>query len=193
MSSLTDEDVSEVAGELMGHFFRAGIWLGFLPHELDRLEIDAMRQGGSAWQVNMQLLQRWRERTDTECERAELARVLKRLGKGRLAVRVDASVKEWKVQSVLDTSRESLSARELEEVSREGRVCEVRRQLAVHLRVDEAHVRNIESASEEESVKAFRCLWAWREAEEDASKASLADALRKVELGRLASKIWKPP
>ena len=190
MGELTDDELGKVANEIADHFFRAGLLLGLAPSEIDRLEIDARRQGSNAWQTNMQLLQKWRERTRTESERLELAKALKKLGKGRLAARIDSTAKEWEPQSVLDPSEDSLSALELEEISREGRVSEHWNQLAVYLSVDDSRVRDIQSRGEEPSVMAFRCLWAWREAGRNVSKADLADALRKVSLGRLASRIY---
>lgn len=186
---VTDEELGVVAGEISNLFFRAGLLLGLQPHELERLEIEARRQGLGAWQVNMQLLQLWKERSTEESERLELAKVLKRLGKGRLAMKLDSSVKNWEEVSVIDPTKESLSVRELEEVSRG--VCECWRRLAVYLNVPDTRARYFDSmTSEEVSVKAFRCLWAWRETGENVSKASLADALRKVNKGRLASQIW---
>ena len=191
MEELTSAELGQVSSEIADRFFRAGLLLGLAPSELDRLEIDATRQGCNAWQKNMQLLQTWRERTSAGSERLELAKVLKRLGKGRLAVKMQPSVREWEPQSVLDPAKDSLSALELEEISREGRVTECWNQLAVHLNVADSRVREIESRiGEEPSVKAFRCVWAWREAGENVSKASLAEALRKVNLGRLASRIY---
>ena len=186
---LTDQELAEVSDEITDHFFRAGLLLGLAPSEIDRLQIDAAGQGSNAWQKNMQLLQKWREGTTVESERFELAKVLKRLGKGRLAARIAPSVAEWEVQSALDPSQDSLSVLELEEVSREGRVCECWMQLAVYLDVEDRRVRAIQCTSEEPSAKAFRCLWAWREAGVNVSKTTLADALRKVNLGRLASRI----
>ena len=185
---VTDEELGVVAGEISNLFFRAGLLLGLQPHELERLEIEARRQGLGAWQVNMQLLQLWKERSTEESERLELAKVLKRLGKGRLAMKLDSSVKNWEEVSVIDPTKESLSVRELEEVSRG--VYECWRCLAVYLNVPDTRARYFDSTSEEVSVKAFRCLWAWRETGENVSKASLADALRKVNKGRLASQIW---
>ena len=184
-----DEELWVVAGQIAGQLFRAGLQLGLDPSELDRLEIDATRQCCSAQQAAMQLLQRWRDRTTAESERSDLAKVLKRLGKGRLAAKMEPSVRQWEAQSALDPSKDSLSVLELEEVSREGRVWECWRQLAVYLSVDEGRVRVIESKNEDTSVKAFRCLWAWREATDNASRATLADALKKVNLGRLAYRI----
>ena len=191
MEELTSEEFGQVSSEIADHFFRAGLLLGLAPGELDRLEIDATRQGCNAWQTNMQLLQKWRERTTAGSgERLELAIMLKRLGKARLAVKIEPSVRDWEAQTVVDPSKESLSVAELEEISRESRVSETWKQLAVHLNVADSRVREIESrASEEPSVRAFRCLWAWREAGENVNKASLADALRKVNLSRLASRI----
>ena len=46
--------------------------------------------GQSLWQMNMQVLRRWRENTSPESERLQLAQVLKRLGLGRFASTVDA-------------------------------------------------------------------------------------------------------
>ena len=185
---LVDAELSEIANEICSLFFRAGLLLGLQPYELDRLEVDARRQGLTVWQMNMQLLYRWKENSNTQSERPELARVLKKLGKGRLAASIDPSVRDWEPSSVMDCSNESLSAQELEEISRG--VGECWRRLAVHLNVQDTRVQAIEAASEDISVKAFRCLWAWREAGENVSKASLADALQKVQKGRLASKIW---
>lgn len=186
-AAVSDEELGEVASEISNQSFRAGLLLGLQPHELDRLQVEAAYQGLKAWQMNMQLLQLWRERTTAETERMELAKVLKRLGKGRLAVRLDPSVKHWEETSAIDSSKDSLSVAELEEVSRG--VWEVWRRLAVYLEVPDGQVQSIDSSNEEISVKAFRCLWAWREAGESASKAKLADALRKVQKGRLASRL----
>lgn len=186
-AALTDEELGEVANEMGNQFFRAGLLLGLKPHELDRLGVDAAGQGLKAWQMNMQLLQLWKERTTAETERMELAKVLKRLCRGRLAVRLDSSVKHWEETSVIDPSNESLSVAELEEVSRG--VWDCWRRLAVHLKVPDGQVQSIDSSNEEISVKAFRCLWAWRETAESGSKADLADALRKVKKGRLASQL----
>lgn len=183
-AALSDEELGEVANEMGNQYFRAGLLLGLQPHKLDSL---AASQGLNTWQMNMQLLQLWKERTAAETERIELAKVLKRLGKGRLAVRIDSSVKHWEETSVIDPSNDSLSVAELEEVSRG--VWDCWRRLAVHLKVPDSQVQSIESSNEEITVKAFRCLWAWREATESVSKADLADALRKVQKGRLASQL----
>ena len=190
MEPLTDQELGEVAGEIVGQFFRAGILLGLQPHELDRIEVDGERQGLNSWQINMQLFQRWREQTAAEAERNELAKMLKILGKGRLAVKLDGSVREWQASFVFDPSVESLSAKELDEVSRE--ICDCWRRLAIRLDIDQTRVKHIQSRNEELSVKAFRCLWAWREAGENVSKATLADALRKENKNRLASRICPP-
>ena len=136
----------------------------------------------------MQLFQRWGEQTAAGSERNEL-KMLK-IGKGRLAVKIDGSAREWQVSSVFDPSVESLSAKELEEVSRE--ICDCWRRLAIRLDIDQTRVKHIQSRNEELSVKAFRCLWAWSEAGENVSKATLADALRKENKNRLASRIWPP-
>ena len=189
MEPPTDQELGEVAGEIVGQFFRAGILLGLQLHELDRLEVDGGRQGLNSWQINMQLFQRWREQTAAGSERNEL-KMLKILGKGRLAVKIDGSVREWQASSVFDPSVESLSAKELEEVSCE--ICDCWRRLAIRLDIDQTRVKHIQSRNEELSVKAFRCLWAWSEAGENVSKATLADALRKENKNRLASRIWPP-
>lgn len=186
---LEDAELSEVANEISSTFFRAGLLLGLQPYELDRLEVDTRRQGLTAWQINMKLLQRWKEKVSDHSERSELARAMKKLGKGRLAVSLDPSVRDWAPQSVLDSSKEALSTLELEEISRDPGVCECWRRLAVHLKVEDARVSTIDAANEDVSTKAFRCFWAWSEAGKDVSKASLAGALRKVEKGRLASKL----
>ena len=190
---LAESELADIADEISSLFFRAGLLLGLQPHELDRLDVDARRQGLNSWQMNMQLLQRWRSRTSAESERCELAKVLKKLDKGRLARKLDPSVRHLEAKSVIDPSNEALSAQELEEVSRDRRVCECWRRLAVYLEVDGARVQAIDSASDEVSLKVFRCLWAWRETGRNVSKASLADALRKVEKGRLASRIRPVP
>lgn len=187
---MADAELSEVAHEICSLFFRAGLLLGMQPYELDRLEDDARRQGLSAWHMNMQLLRRWKERTNARSERSELARMLKKLHKGRLAAFVDPSVRDWEPKSVIDCSNESLSAQELEEISRDPGVCECWRRLAVYLEVDDTRVQAIDATREDVAVKAFRCLWAWREAGNNVSKANLAVALKKVQKGRLASKIW---
>lgn len=184
---LSDEELGDVAGEISNLSFRAGLLLGLQPHELDRLEVDAAHQTLKAWQMNMQLLHLWKERTSAESERVELAKVLKRLGKGKLAVRLDSSVKYWEETSAIDPSKDSLSVAELEEVSRG--VWDCWKRLAVYLRVPDPVVQSIESSNEEVSVKAFRCLWAWREAGMSVSKTNLADALGKVKKGRLASQL----
>ena len=186
--SLTDEELGDVASEMGNLFFRAGLLLGLQPHQLERLEVDARQQGLTAWQMNMQLLQAWKERTSAAVERSELAKVLKRLSKGRLALQLDSSVKYFEAKSVIDASKESLSVLELEEVSRE--VCECWRILAVHLRLSHTRVLSIEAANEEISVKAFRCLWAWSEAGVDVSKASLARVLIQLNKSRLAHRSW---
>ena len=185
---LTDEELGDVASELGNLYFRAGLLLGLQPHQLERLEVDARQQGLTVWQMNMQVLQAWKERTSAALERSELAKVLKKLNKGRLALQLDSSVTNFEEKSVIDASNESLSVLELEEVSRG--VCECWRLLAVHLRLPDTRVRTTDVAPEEISVKAFRCLWAWREAGVDVSKASLARALIQVNKSRLAHQIW---
>lgn len=192
MHQIEDEELLEVAQEMAGQSFRAGLLLGLLPNEIDELEINARATGCSDWQINMQILQKWRERTTSAAneERLELAKVLKRLGKGRLAAKMEPSVREWEPQSALDPSQDTLSVLELEEVSREGRISETWIRLAVYLDVDEGRVRTIRGRDEEPSMQAFRCLWAWREAGRNFNKATLADALVKVSLGRLASKLY---
>ena len=189
-STLSDEELSAVASEVGDQYFRAGLLLGMQPHKLDRLQAEATRQAQTTWQLNMQLLQLWKERTSAECERLELAKVLKRLGKGRVAVTIDASVRDWDVTSAIDPTGGSLTAQELEEVSRG--VCDCWRRLAVYLKVPDARVQALETSGEDIVVKAFRCLWAWREAGENVSRASLAQALRNVDKGRLASRIFAP-
>ena len=184
---LSDEDLGEVASQIGRFHFRAGLLLGIQPYELDSLQDDGLREGLSGWQLNMQILQRWRNATSAEHERQELARVLKRLGIGRLAVKIEPSVREWKETSFIDPTREELSSRELEEVSRETTDCWQR--LAVCLRVPERVIRDVEARSEDVSVQAFRCLWAWKEAGQDVSRKNLADALERMGKGRLASRL----
>ena len=184
---LSDADLAEVAGQIGRQYFRTGILLGLQPHELDSMEDDGARQGLSKWQLNMQLLQRWRERTSAENERLELAQVLRRLELGRLAITLEPSVRKWRETSFIDPTREEFTSQELEEVSREVTDCWQR--LAVCLKVRENVVRDVEASNEDVSVRAFRCLWAWREADRDATRTSLARALVKMNKARLASKL----
>lgn len=186
-AALSDEDLGEVASQIGRLHFRAGVLLGIQPYELDSLQDDGLRQGLNSWQLNMQILQRWRDATSVERERLELARVLKRLGIGRLAVKIEPSVREWKETSFIDPTREELTSQELDEVSKEVTDCWQR--LAVCLRVPERVIRDVEARSEEASVQTFRCLWAWKEAGQDVTRKNLAGALENMGKGRFASRL----
>ena len=49
--------------------------------------------------------------------------------------------------------------------------------------------QEIKHRNEDISVHAFRCLWAWYEGGENVSRRTLAEALRKIHKGRLASRM----
>lgn len=188
-SLLDEEELCKIAEQLGSRSFRMGIHLGLEPHELELLQTEARSQALSPWQLNRKMLHQWRQRQRPESERTELSRALKRLGMGRLAAEMQPSVNGWQETSYIDPARHTLSARELEEVSRSLGDCWER--LAIHLNVPDDRVQAFKSGSEETCIKAFRCLWAWREASQNASREDLATALRKVNKGRLASQIYR--
>ena len=85
------------------------------------------------------------------------------------------------------TGNNDFSLQELEEISREvGKDWE---KLGVYLHVSDHTTQDIKHRNEDVSVCAFRCLWAWYEAGEDVTRRTLAEALRKINKGRLASRI----
>ena len=75
----------------------------------------------------------------------------------------------------------------MEEIAKE--VGEEWERLGIYLHLTEHTIREIKHRNGDISVQAFRCLWAWYEAAENVSKKTLADALRKIQKGRLASRI----
>ena len=76
---------------------------------------------------------------------------------------------------------------ELEEISREvGKDWE---KLGVYLHVSDHTTQDIKHRNEDVSVCVFRCLWAWYEGGENATRKTLAEALKKINKGRLASRI----
>ena len=85
------------------------------------------------------------------------------------------------------TVNNDFSLQELEEISREvGKDWE---KLGVYLHVSDHTTQDIKHRNEDVSVCAFRCLWAWYEGGENVTRKTLAEALKKINKGRLASRI----
>lgn len=78
------------------------------------------------------------------------------------------------------------SMEELDEISRE--VAEDWQRLAIYLHVTQDRIAQIKYASDDIMTKSFRSIWWWYE-QGNASRKDLADALTKINKGRLANKI----